>query len=153
MNAKSAREYVLKKLRGRKYVNADTGDEIEIGQVGARKITTHDRYNKDYLRTFAAIPQMIENAVYLGEEPNEKGNSKYDKYRYYACGLKNRRQGLYGALTIGERNGKWYYDQALTEMEKGDLIEQVPTQASVLSARGSPYGYYRQQINFASARK
>ena len=141
LNAKSAREYVLKKLRGRKYVNADTGDEIEIGQVGARKITTHDRYNKDYLRTFAAIPQMIENAVYLGEEPNEKGNSKYDKYRYYACGLKIGGRDYTARLTIGERNGKWYYDQALTEMEKGDLIEQVPTQASVLSARGSPNGF------------
>ena len=141
LNAKSAREYVLKKLRGRKYVNADTGDEIEIGQVGTRKITTHDRYNKDYLRTFAAIPQMIENAVYLGEEPNEKGNSKYDKYRYYACGLKIGGRDYTARLTIGERNGKWYYDQALTEMEKGDLIEQVPTQASVLSARGSPYGF------------
>jgi len=141
LNAKSAREYVLKKLRGRKYVNADTGDEIEIGQVGARKITTHDRYNKDYLRTFAAIPQMIENAVYLGEEPNEKGNSKYDKYRYYVCGLKIGGRDYTARLTIGERNGKWYYDQALTEMEKGDLIEQVPTQASVLSARGSPNGF------------
>lgn len=138
LNAKSAREYVLKKLRGRKYVNADTGDEIEIGQVGARKITTHDRYNKDYLRSFAAIPQMIENAVYLGEEPNEKGNSKYDKYRYYACGLKIGGRDYTARLTIGERNGKWYYDQALTEMEKGDLIGQVSTQISMLSARGSP---------------
>ena len=141
LNAKSAREYVLKKLRGRKYVNADTGDEIEIGQVGARKITTHDRYNKDYLRTFAAIPQMIENAVYLGEEPNEKGSGKYDKYRYYACGLKIGGRDYTARLTIGERNGKWYYDQALTEMEKGDLIEQVSTQISMLSARGSPNGF------------
>ena len=141
LNAKSAREYVLKKLRGRKYVNADTGDEIEIGQVGTKKITSHGSRNKDYLRSFAAIPQMIENAVYLGEEPNEKGNGKYDKYRYYACGLKIGGRDYTARLTIGERNGKWYYDQALTEMEKGDLIEQVPTQASVLSARGSPNGF------------
>lgn len=141
LNAKSAREYVLKKLRGRKYVNADTGDEIEIGQTGTKKIASHDRYNKDYLRTFAAIPQMIENAVYLGEEPNEKGNGKYDKYRYYACGLKIGGRDYTARLTIGERNGKWYYDQALTEMEKGDLIEQVSTQISMLSARGSPNGF------------
>ncbi len=141
LNAKSAREYVLKKLRGRKYVNADTGDEVEIGQAGARKITSHGSRNKDYLRSFAAIPQMIENAVYLGEEPNEKGNGKYDKYRYYACGLKIGGRDYTARLTIGERNGKWYYDQALTEMEKGDLIEQVPTQISVLSARGSPNGF------------
>lgn len=141
LNAKSAFGYVMKHLRGKKYTIFDTGEEVEIGQVGARKISTHDRYNKDYLRTFAAIPQMIENAVYLGEEPNEKGNSKYDKYRYYACGLKIGGRDYTARLTIGERNGKWYYDQALTEMEKGDLIEQVPTQASVLSARGSPNGF------------
>lgn len=141
LNAKSAFGYVMKHLRGKKYTISDTGEEVEIGQVGVRKITTHDRYNKDYLRTFAAIPQMIENAVYLGEEPNEKGNSKYDKYRYYACGLKIGGRDYTARLTIGERNGKWYYDQALTEMEKGDLIEQVPTQASVLSARGSPNGF------------
>ena len=141
LNAKSAFGYIMKHLRGKKYTISDTGEEVEIGQVGARKITTHDRYNKDYLRTFAAIPQMIGNAVYLGEEPNEKGNSKYDKYRYYACGLKIGGRDYTARLTIGERNGKWYYDQALTEMEKGDLIEQVPTQASVLSAQGSPNGF------------
>lgn len=141
LNAKSAREYVLKKLRGRKYVNADTGDEIEVGRVGTKKITSHGSRNKDYLRSFAAIPQMIENAVYLGEDPNEKGNGKYDKYRYYACGLKIGGRDYTARLTIGERNGKWYYDQALTEMEKGDLIEQVSTQISMLSARGSPNGF------------
>lgn len=142
LNAKSAREYVLKKLRGRKYVNADTGDEIEIGQVGARKITTHDRYNKDYLRTFAAIPQMIENAVYLGEEPNEKGNGKYDKYRYYACGLKIGGRDYTARLTIGESEGKWYYDQALTQIEKGDLIKRLLTLNSrVRPLTGSPNGF------------
>ena len=142
LNAKSAREYVLKKLRGRKYVNADTGDEIEIGQVGTKKITSHGSRNKDYLRSFAAIPQMIENAVYLGEEPNEKGNGKYDKYRYYACGLKIGGRDYTARLTIGERNGKWYYDQALTEMEKGDLIERLlKLSKPVRPLTGSPNGF------------
>ena len=142
LNAKSAREYVLKKLRGKKYVNADTGDEVEIGQTGAKKIASHDRYNKDYLRAFAAIPQMIENAVYLGEEPNEKGNGKYDKYRYYACGLKIGGRDYTARLTIGESEGKWYYDQALTEMEKGDLIERLlKLSKPVRPLTGSPNGF------------
>ena len=142
LNAKSAREYVLKKLRGRKYVNADTGDEIEIGQVGARKLLSHDRYNKDYLRSFVAIPRMIENAVYLGEEPNEKGNGKYDKYRYYACGLKIGGRDYTARLTIGESEGKWYYDQALTQIEKGDLIKRLLTLNSrVRPLTGSPNGF------------
>ena len=71
----------------------------------------------------------------------EQGSGRYDKYRYYACGLKIGGRDYTARLTIGERNGKWYYDQALTEMEKGDLIEQVPTQASVLSAQRSPSGF------------
>lgn len=142
LNAKSAREYVLKKLRGKKYVNADTGDEIEIGQSGTKKIASHDRHNRDYLRSFAAIPQMIENAVYLGEEPNEKGNGKYDKYRYYACGLKIGDRDYTARLTIGELKGKWYYDQALTEMEKGDLIERLlKLSKPVWPLTGSPYGF------------
>ena len=142
LNAKSAREYVLKKLRGRKYVNADTGDEIEIGQSGTKKIASHDRHNRDYLRSFAAIPQMIENAVYLGEEPNEKGNGKYDKYRYYACGLKIGDRDYTARLTIGESEGKWYYDQAFTEMEKGDLIERLlKLSKPVRPLTGSPYGF------------
>lgn len=142
LNAKSAREYVLKKLRGRKYVNADTGDEIEIGQTGTKKIASHDRYNKDYLRTFAAIPQMIENAVYLGEEPNGKGNGKYDKYRYYACGLKIGGRDYTARLTIEESEGKWYYDQSLTEMGKGDLIERLlKLSKPVRPLTGSPNGF------------
>ena len=141
LNAKSAREYVLKKLRGRKYVNADTGDKIEISQVGARKLLSHDRYNEDYLRSFAAIPQMIENSIFLGEEPNEKGKDKYDKYRYYACGLKIGGRDYTARLTIGESEGKWYYDQALTQIEKGDLIERLLTLNSRVRPQGSPYGF------------
>lgn len=141
LNAKSAREYVLKKLRGRKYVNADTGDKIEISQVGARKLLSHDRYNEDYLRSFAAIPQMIENSIFLGEELNEKGKDKYDKYRYYACGLKIGGRDYTARLTIGESEGKWYYDQALTQIEKGDLIERLLTLNSRVRPQGSPNGF------------
>lgn len=141
LNAKSAREYVLKKLRGKEYINADTGDKIEISQVGARKLLSHDRYNEDYLRSFAAIPQMIENSIFLGEEPNEKGKDKYDKYRYYACGLKIGGRDYTARLTIGESEGKWYYDQALTQIEKGDLIERLLTLNSRVRPQGSPYGF------------
>ena len=142
MNAKSAREYVLKKLRGKEYINADTGDKIEISQVGARKLLSHDRYNEDYLRSFAAIPQMIENSIFLGEEPNEKGKDKYDKYRYYACGLKIGSRDYTARLTIGESEGKWYYDQALTQIEKGDLIKRLLTLNSrVRPLTESPNGF------------
>ena len=44
-------------------------------------------------------------------------------------------------FTIGEGNGNWYYEQALTKIEKGELAKQVPTQASVLSESESPNGF------------
>ena len=75
---------------------------------------------------------------FLGEEENVKGDKKYDKYRYYTYGLKIGNEDYTARFTIGERNGKWYYDQALTKIEKGELAKQVPTQASVLSESESP---------------
>lgn len=146
LNAKSAFKYVMDRLRGKKYTILDTGEQVEIGQVGARKITSHDRYNEDYLRSFAEIPEMIKNGIFIGEEQNEKGNSKYDKYRYYACGLKIGNEDYTARFTIGERNGDWYYDQALTKIEKGELAKQVSTQASVLSESGSPSGFIDKRL-------
>ena len=146
LNAKSAFKYVMDRLRGKKYTILDTGEQVEIGQVGARKITSHDRYNEDYLRSFAEIPEMIKNGIFIGEEQNEKGNRKYDKYRYYACGLKIGNEDYTARFTIGERNGDWYYDQALTKIEKGELAKQVSTQASVLSESGSPTGFIDKRL-------
>ena len=141
LNAKSAFRYVMDNLRGKKYTIIDTGEQVEISQVGAKKLTSHARYTEDYLQSFVAIPDIIESGIFLGEEENAKVNKKYDKYRYYACGLKIGNEDYTVRCTVGKRNGNWYYDQALTKIEKGELVERVRKQISLSSVNNSPYGF------------
>ena len=139
LNAKSAFRYVMDKLRGKKYTILDTGEQVEIGQVGAKEIVSHDRFNEAYLKTFVEIPEIIRNGIFIGERPNEKANDKYRKYRYYVCGLKIGNEDFTIRFTVGERSGKWYYDQALTKMEKGELLEKVPKLTKPALSSESPY--------------
>ena len=85
LNSRSAEDYVIHSLRG-EYPNNDTGDVIRITRA-SRKVAHHDAENEVHLRSIAYIPEMIKNAVFIEESPNEKG-SKFDSYRYYVVGVK-----------------------------------------------------------------
>lgn len=124
LERKSAKEWIKGNLRG-EYVNQDTGEMITISKVGANKVTSHSMGNDSHLRSIAAIPQLIKNAIFIEERPNEKDNDKYDSYRYYVCGLKIGSVDYTVKLTIGVKHGNKYYDHALTEIEKGKLLNQV----------------------------
>lgn len=69
---KNALEYG-KTLRG-EYTNKDTGETISLTggnkRGGIREILQHDYKDVPHLRSIAAIPQIIENAVFIDELPN-----------------------------------------------------------------------------------
>ena len=79
--------------------------------------------NEAHQKSFAVTLQLIENAIFIDELPNEKGNGKCDSYRYYMCGLKIGGVDYTVKVTIGVKQGKRYYDHGLTEIEKGNLYE------------------------------
>ena len=120
LNSRSAEDYVIKSLRG-EYTNSDTGDVIKITRA-SRKVTHHDAENDVHLRSIAYIPDMIENAVFIEERPNEKG-AKFASYRYYVVGLKIGDVHYTAKLVVGRKNGESYYDHSLTEIEKNSLID------------------------------
>ena len=122
LNRDSAEKYILNNLRG-EYIVADTGENIRLAQTGAKKVTSHSMESEAHLKSIAAIPQMIENAVFIEERQNDKGNGKYDSYRYYVCGLKIGGTDYTAKIVVGVKNGRAYYDHSLTEIEKGNLIE------------------------------
>ena len=122
LNRDSAQDFILKNLRG-EYTIADTGEKVTISKVGAKKVTSHSMGNNAHLKSIVAIPQLLKNAIFIEEVPNEKENGKYDSYRYYVTGLKIGNEDYTVRLTIGVKNGKYYYDHYLTEIEKGNLIE------------------------------
>ena len=111
---------MIHSLRG-EYPNNDTGDVIRITRA-SRKVAHHDAENEVHLRSIAYIPEMIKNAVFIEESPNEKG-SKFDSYRYYVVGVKIGGVDYTAKLVVGVKDGESYYDHSLTEIEKNNLID------------------------------
>ena len=81
--------------------------------------------NEAHLKSLAVTPQLIENAIFIDELPNEKGNGKYDSYRYYVLGLRMGSVDYTAKLVVGVKDGEAYYDHALTEIEKNSLLESI----------------------------
>lgn len=76
-----------KSLRG-SYVNKDTGREITLGASGVKEVLQHDYKDAEHLQSIAAIPQIIENAVYIDTLPNEDSKVPHIKeFEYYLAGL------------------------------------------------------------------
>lgn len=123
LNNKSADSYIKDNLRG-EYTNKDTGDKIKITRTGAEKVTRHDAENEIHLKSIALIPQMLENAIFITEETNEKEKRGFDSYRYYVVGLKIGNIDYTAKLVVGVKNGQTYYDHALTEISKEKLLDE-----------------------------
>lgn len=124
LNRDSAKQWIKDDLRG-EYVNRDTGEKIEIRKDGAQKVTSHSMGNEAHLKSIAVIPELIEKSIFLDEIPNEKNNGKYDSYRYYVCGLRIGSEDYTVKITVGVKGASKYYDHALTQIEKGTLIDNI----------------------------
>ena len=124
LNRDSAKQWIKDNLRG-EYTNKDTGEKIEIRKDGAQKVTSHSMGSEAHLKSLVAIPQMIENSVFIEDRPNEKDNYKYDRYRYYVCGLKIGDVDYTAKITVGVKGASKYYDHSLTKIEKGTLIDNI----------------------------
>uniref|UniRef100_UPI0040571F8D ADP-ribosyltransferase-containing protein n=1 Tax=Alistipes sp. TaxID=1872444 RepID=UPI0040571F8D len=122
LDRKSAENYLLENLRG-EYTIKDTGDLVTIARRGAQKVLSHSADSEAHLRSIIAIPQLLERAIFIEEEKPDKPNAKFDSYRYYVCGINIGKTPYTARITIGVKQGKYYYDHSLTEIEKGNLIE------------------------------
>ena len=120
----TAKRWMKEHLRGA-YTNKDTGEKIEVSNVGINEVVSHGTTDEAHMRSLAAIPQMLENAIFIDEAANSKGNGKYDRYRYYAVGLRINGEDYTAKLVVGVKNGARYYDHRLTQIEKGALIDSL----------------------------
>ncbi|MDR0989466.1 MAG: hypothetical protein LBM06_08450 [Prevotellaceae bacterium] len=132
LSRKSAKEYIKSNLRGEYYVN-DTGENVLLAKDGAQKITSHSMGSEAYLKSIFSIPELLRKAIFIEERSNEKDNDKYDRYRYYVVGLKIGDVDYTVKITVGvDEYGNKYYDQSLTEIEKGNLIDEVGALSTTL---------------------
>lgn len=110
-------------LRG-EYTNTDTGHVISLSKGSIKEVTSHDVSNEQ-LQSVAAIPQIIENSVYIDTVENADKAKHPDvvSYDYYVCGLKiGGVDYTVKAVIANSTTGERYYDHKLTEIEKGKLI-------------------------------
>lgn len=113
-----------KSLRGT-YVNKDTGREISLGLGAIKEVLQHDYKNPNHLQSVAAIPQIIENAIYIDTVQNEdvEKNPNIESYDYYLTGINIGGKDYTARAVIANANtGERYYDHKLSEIEKGDLL-------------------------------
>ena len=129
---KNALEYG-KKLQG-SYVNKDTGRTIQLQRGrkngGLKEVLQHDINDVAHIKSVAAIPQIIENSIYIDSADNHdtKKNPNVSKYHYYVCGLKIGGVDYTVRMVEAEdKDGNRYYDHKLTHIEKGNLIDNNET--------------------------
>jgi hypothetical protein len=106
----------------------DRGGKINTRLSGLKEALRHDYKDVEHLQSVAAIPQIIENSIYLDRVENEdpEKNSDVESYDYYAVGLKiGSVDYTVKAVIANGRNGKRYYDHKLTQIEKGKLLESA----------------------------
>lgn len=124
LNRDGAKQWMKDNLRG-EYINKDTGEKISLSKRGMDKVTSHGEREIEHIKSIVAIPELIENSIFIEEQQNEKGNEKYDSYKYYVCGLKIDGIDYTAKIVVGVKNGIRYYDHQLTQIEKGTLIDSL----------------------------
>ena len=141
---KNALEYG-KHLRG-EYVNKDTGNIILLSggnsRGGLREVLQHDYKSKAHLQSIAAIPQIIEESIYIDSAKNEDLTNyrNVETFDYYVAGLKiNGIDYTVKAVIAIQTNGERYYDHSLTKIEKGKLLGSIPEIQKSGETNNSPF--------------
>lgn len=132
-----------KTLRG-SYVNKDTGQEIKLGRAAIQEVLRHDYKNPDHLQSIAAIPQIIEESIYIDTLENEDKSKHPDiaNYDYYVSGLSIGGDNYtVRAVIANSTMGEKYYDHKLSEIEKGDLLEITSRVSTAEISNQSPLSH------------
>lgn len=134
VDKKNALEYG-KKLQG-SYTNADTGNSIQLQRGrkngGVKEVLQHNYKDIPHLQSVAAIPQIIENSIFIDEVENydKDKNPNVESYQHYVCGMKiGDVDYTVHSIVAVDQNGDRYYDHNLTQVEKRKLLDIATSQA------------------------
>lgn len=136
LTRKGAKEWMRENIKG-EYTNLDTNEIITISNVGINEVTSHGSQSEEHLKSLSTIPQLIENAIFIEELPNRKDHDKYDSYRYYVCGLKIDDVDYTAKIVVGVKGDSKYYDHRLTQIEKGNLIDNLNSLSNAVAENSS----------------
>ena len=134
--ARDAGREVITKLRNEQnikspkppiLINTDSGKEFKVQMTGINEIKNHNIFSKGHIEAISAIPELIKNGIYISSEPNEDGRKpQYTKFHYFAYGYKLDNEDYTAKIVFTEtKDGDLFYDQSLSAIEKGRLIDII----------------------------
>lgn len=85
-----------------------------------------------HIQSVAAIPQIIEESIYIDSEANKDLDKKPNVvvYQHFECGLKiGAEDYTVHSLVAVDHAGNRYYDHNLTHIEKTKLLDSIDRQA------------------------
>ena len=117
------------------YHNNDSNIDVTLSMSNIDEIKNHHMAMSGHLEAIQYIPEIIQKGIFIAEEPN-KDKAKHpniEKYKYFVCGLNIGEIDFTCKSAIGvDKDGNHYYDQRLSQIEKGLLIDNL----SQLMSRG-----------------
>lgn len=137
---KNAFEYG-KSLQG-VYVNRDTGKKISLQRGrkrgGLNEVLQHDYKDTEHLQSIAAIPGIIENAIYIDSADNTDRKVNAQSFDYYIVGIQiGGVDYTVRAVVVNTKSGETYYDHKLSSIEKGKLLDLIARQGAYNSDFGT----------------
>ena len=110
------------------YVNQDTGLTINVSNRNVTEISNHHYLFKEHIQSLAYVPEIIDKAILIGEVENEdkQKHPNIEKYLYFGTGIKIDGVDYTCKSVIGiDKNNNCYYDQSLSTIEKGRLVDYI----------------------------
>lgn len=105
----------------------NTNEKFKFNFAGIKETSHHNLFQKGHIEGIANISEIIENSYFIGTENNEDNRKPELKaFHYYASGIKIDGEDYTAKVVFTERkNGQFYYDQSLSTIEKGYLINNL----------------------------
>ena len=110
------------------YVNPDTGLTINVSNRNVTEISNHHYLFKEHIQSLSFIPEIIDKAILIGEVENEdkQKHPNIEKYLYFGTGIKIDGVDYTCKSVVGiDKNNNCYYDQSLSTIEKGRLVDYI----------------------------
>lgn len=117
------------------YHNDDLDIDVVLSMGNIDEIKNHHMAMSGHLEAIQYIPDIIKQGIYIAEEANEDKTKhpNIEKYKYFVSALKIDGVDYTCKSAIGvDKDGNYYYDQRLSQIEKGSLLDNL----SQLMSRG-----------------
>ena len=117
------------------YHNDDLNIDVVLSMGNIDEIKNHHMSMSGHIEAIQYIPDIIKQGVFIAEEPNEdkRKHPNIEKYKYFVSALNIDGVDYTCKSAIGvDKDGNHYYDQRLSQIEKGLLLDNL----SQLMSRG-----------------